>query len=105
MTVAALQREVHRIAVEHGWWERERVPGEVLMLAVTELAEAMEAIREGDPPSDKIPDFSKLEEELADTVIRILDFAGARGYDLQGALRAKIDYNETRPYRHGGKRA
>ena len=105
MSVAELQREIHRTAVEHGWWDQERPIGEVLMLAVTELAEAMEAYRDGNPVSNKIAGFSKVEEELVDTIIRILDFAGGMGYDIDGALRAKMAYNETRPYRHGGKLA
>lgn len=79
--------------------------GEVLMLAVTELAEAMEAYRAGNPMSEKIDGFSKVEEELADTMIRILDMAGGMGFDIEGALRAKMAYNKTRPYRHGGKLA
>ena len=104
-SISELQREIHRTAVEHGWWDQERPIGEVLMLAVTELAEAMEAYREGNPGSEKIDGFSKVEEELVDTIIRILDFAGGMGYDMEGALRAKMAYNETRPYRHGGKLA
>jgi len=72
---------------------------------VTELAEAMEAYRDGNPESDKIPGYSKLEEELADVVIRLLDFAGGEGLDIEGAVMAKMAYNETRPYRHGGKLA
>jgi len=75
------------------------------MLAVTELAEAMEAHRDGNTGSDKIRGFSKVEEELADTVIRILDLAAGMGFDVDGAVRAKMAYNETRPYRHGGKLA
>ncbi len=104
-SISELQREIHRTAVEHGWWDKERPIGEVLMLAVTELSEAMEAYREGNPESEKINGFSKVEEELVDTIIRILDFAGGMGYDIEGALRAKMAYNETRPYRHGGKLA
>ena len=104
-SISKLQREIHRTAVEHGWWDQERPIGEILMLAVTELAEAMEAYREGNPDSEKIEGFSKVEEELVDTIIRILDFAGGMGYDMEGALRAKMAYNETRPYRHGGKLA
>ena len=104
-SIAELQEAVHRTAVEHGWWEKPRPIGEVLMLIVTELAEAMEAYRDGDGSSEKIPAFSKLEEELADAIIRILDFAGGEGLDLEGALRSKMIYNEGRPYRHGGKRA
>lgn len=36
------------------------------------------------------------EVELADTIIRILDYAGAFGYDLQGAFDEKLAYNQTR---------
>ena len=105
MSLGELQEEAHRIAVEHGWWDRPRPAGEALMLVVTEVAETMEAFRAGNPRSEKIPGFSKVEEELADAVIRILDFAGGRGLDLEGALVAKMRYNESRPYRHGGKLA
>jgi len=105
MRISEIQEKVHRTAVEHGWWEEPRSVGEVLMLMVTELSEAMEAYREGNPESDKIPGFSKLEEELADVIIRVLDFAGSEGLDIEGALLAKMTYNETRPYRHGGKLA
>ena len=104
-TIDALQRAVHQTAVEHGWWDQARPIGEVLMLVVTELAEAMEAYRSGDTGSDKIPGFSKVEEELADAIIRILDFAGAHDLNIEGALTAKMKHNEARPYRHGGKLA
>ena len=105
MTLREIQEAVHRTAVEHGWWEAPRSTGEALMLMVTELAEAMEAYRIGNPSSDQIPGFSKIEEELADVVIRLLDFAGGSGFDVDGAVAAKMAYNEQRPYRHGGKRA
>ena len=103
MEISQMQEEVHRTAVEHGWWEKPRPVGEVLMLMVTELAEAMEAYRSGNPESEKIPGFSQMEEELADVVIRLLDFAGGEDLDIEGALIAKMLYNEKRPYRHGGK--
>lgn len=41
--------------------------------------------------------------ELADVVIRIFDLCGKMGWDLQGAILAKMDYNETRTRRHGNK--
>ncbi len=105
MRIGELQEEVHRIAVEHGWWDRPRPTGEALMLIVTEIAEGMEAYRIGNPESRKIPGFTRLEEELADAVIRILDLAGGMGFDLERAIAAKVRYNETRDYRHGGKLA
>ena len=105
MDLREMQRQVHRTAVEHGWWEAPRATGEVLMLVVTELAEAMEAYRTGNPESDKLPGFSRMEEELADTIIRLLDLAEERGFRLEQAVLAKMAYNEGRPYRHGGKLA
>lgn len=39
--------------------------------------------------------------ELADALIRIFDLAGAKGIDLEGALRTKMRYNEGRPPMHG----
>ena len=105
MQIGQLQIEVHKTAVEHGWWDAPRPVGEVLMLMVTELAETMEAYRSGNPESEKIPGFSQMEEELADVVIRLLDYAGGENLDIEGALLAKMAYNEKRPYRHGGKLA
>jgi len=105
MKITDWQTDVHKTAREHGWWDRPRSTGEVLMLMVTELAEAMEAYRVGNPPSEKIPPFTQLEEELADCLIRMLDFAAAEELDIEGALAAKAAYNANRPYRHGNKLA
>jgi NTP pyrophosphatase (non-canonical NTP hydrolase) len=41
--------------------------------------------------------------ELADCIIRILDYCGHAGIDIEEAIRIKHEYNKTRPYRHGGK--
>lgn len=41
--------------------------------------------------------------EMADCIIRILDWAGKEGLDMDAIIREKMDYNKTRPYRHGGK--
>ena len=51
----------------------------------------------GDRPPEDIA------EELADCCIRIFDYCGARNIDLEKTLLKKIDYNKTRPYRHGKK--
>lgn len=84
-----------------GFWQSENV-GEKLMLMTTELAEAMEAYRT-DAASDKIPEFSGVEEELADTFIRMLDFASHFRLRLGEAIVAKLRYNLSRPYKHGKK--
>ena len=41
--------------------------------------------------------------ELADVVIRIFDFCGGNDIDLEKVILEKMEYNETRPYKHGKK--
>ena len=54
------------------------------------------------------PDFIDKPEgiaiELANCIIRILDYCGKAGIDIEEALRIKHEYNKTRPYRHGGRK-
>lgn len=42
--------------------------------------------------------------ELADCIIRILDYCGAKNIDIAEAVRVKHEYNKSRPFRHGGKK-
>lgn len=41
------------------------------------------------------------QDEIADAFIRILDFCGATGMDLDFHVRAKLKYNKNRPHKHG----
>lgn len=72
-----------------------------LALVDTEIAEAIEGLRHGDPASDKIPEFRASEEELADAIIRIMHYAAFHKLRVAEALVAKFQMNHTRPYRHG----
>lgn len=99
------------------WWQDpdtgepiERNRGELLMLIVSEIAEAMEGERK-DLMDDKIPYRPMAEVELADALIRIFDYAGAFKYDLEGAFIDKMAFNAQREdhthearLRIGGKR-
>lgn len=92
----------HKTASDAGWYKNpatgENVTrnfGEVLMLMVSELAEALEADRKG-LMDDKLPDRDGREVELADCVIRIFDTAAALGLDVPGAFIAKNRYNQQR---------
>jgi len=74
---------------------------EKLMLVVTELGETCEGLRHGNPTSDKLPEYSAAEEELADAIIRIMDLAAYNKWRLGPAIIAKLSYNRGRPYKHG----
>lgn len=94
---------VNTIAHQKGWWDVPREDGTAVALMHSELSEALDYMRNGNPPSDHIPEYSGVEEELADVIIRIMDYAAEKGYDVGRALLAKIEYNAQREYRHGGK--
>lgn len=72
-----------------------------IMLVVTELAELVEGLRTVEGPSAKILGFTHEEEEVADAIIRLLDYSGAFGLRIGEALSAKMAHNEGRPWRHG----
>lgn len=99
----ALAERVHRSAVAHGFGNIEQNDGELIALMHSELSEALEAIRHGNPPDKHIPEFAGTDAEFADTVIRIMQYDAMRGGQVSEAILAKIAYNETRPFKHGGK--
>ena len=104
-TVTDWQHDITRWAVRKGWLDldKPREPLHLLMLVVTELAEAAEAFRTGNPPCERpgMERFSHVEEEIADAVIRLFQMAGEFGWDLEAAISAKMEFNETRPHMHG----
>ena len=74
-----------------------------IALAMTELAEAVEHARKKPLLSDKTIWKESIEEELADTVIRIFDISGQYGIDLEYFINEKMAYNINREYLHGKK--
>ena len=93
-----LSKAIHDYNVHAGWWPQDketRNKAEILCLVHSEISEAMEGLRK-DLMDDKLPNRKMVEVELADALIRIFDMAGAFGYDLNGALHEKYQYNKTR---------
>jgi hypothetical protein len=129
MKLNEMRDEAHRTALEKGWYEGgDKSPLERHMLMVSEIAEATECVRNGEPPihfpehpangiyelknwpNETPPELSGAKPEgeaieLADVILRIGDYFGRKGWDLEQAVKIKLEFNKTRPHRHGGKTA
>lgn len=127
MNVNEFAKDVHENAVAHGWWDTARSFPEVAALIHSEVSEALEEWRDGNPAiygccgiPGAVCEFEgacdKGEKtgtckpegvavELCDAVIRIFDYLAYLGVDVEAVLTAKLEYNKGHEYRHGGKRA
>lgn len=118
--VKGLQEMTHDLAKAKGWYDPPKTDVEALALVHSEVSEAIEEIRKGNPPvyqvhstgtkvepgsdwrDDKKPKGELM--ELADVVIRILDYCEHKGLNLGEAILLKHKYNQSRSSRHGGKK-
>lgn len=97
----------HQIAIDKGWYEEPRSFGDVIALMHSELSEALEDYRNGRGLREIYYEGDKpcgIPIKFADVLLRIFDTCGHLGIDLEHALRLKMQYNATRPQKHGGKR-
>jgi hypothetical protein len=124
LNISKLQNEVWKIAEESGWHEKEVSFGDFISNCHAELSEAFEIYKT--KGSVAIPAFTPFEWmehysngkvdmktvvsvpsgipiELADVIMRILDFCETHGINMENTIDIKMEYNKTREYRHGGK--
>lgn len=80
------------------YWQDPHLIATKLALIHSEISEALEAVREGGDP------HGNFAEEMADTVIRILELTHGLEINLETAINEKLERNRLRGYRHGGKR-
>lgn len=116
MNFNKLAKQIHEGNVARGFWEDDRKLTEVVMLTVCELSEAIEADRKNYWAHEKDIELLKeshdnnyfydtikdtVQDEIADAMIRLLDFSHKFGIDLDFHIKHKLLYNESRPYKHG----
>lgn len=109
-SIKNLQKRAYENSLKHGFHGEgcEKAFGDIIALMHSELTEAYEEYRakhdfdeiyyEPNGKPDGVP------AELADVVIRIMDFCESQHIDLEKAILEKMAYNESRPFKHGGKR-
>lgn len=101
----SLAVDLHKNAVVKGFWPEVDDVDDIfvakqLMMIVSEVVEAMEAIR-------KDKGEEEITKEFADILIRTLDLyagiveAGYTRLSLDHVLKEKADFNKTRPEKHG----
>lgn len=92
-------------AVAKGWAEKEVPFPEMVALLHSEISEALESFRNNESISWTDPNGKPqgIGSEFADILIRLGHYSKLLGIDLDYETERKLQYNSTRPHRHGGK--
>lgn len=108
MKLNEVRDKAYATSSSNGFWDapEPNIP-EKLALIHSEVSEALEEIRSGGSTSGvHYTEAGKPEgfaSELADVIIRVGDLCGHLGIDLEEIVRIKMEYNASRPYKHGRK--
>lgn len=131
MNLKEIGQSIYENAKSKGFYDNPPILGTRLMLCVSELSEALEADRKDkyaklDRYFNKIqninPTYSEseidryktaafeecikdtFEDEIADTIIRLLDLCTYHNIDIEKHILLKMEYNSKREFKHGGKK-
>lgn len=85
---------------QYHWFESNIEQAEIARMH-SELSEWLEGIRKGHELDDHLPTFLSAEVEAADVIIRVLDTCNKRAYRIGEAIMAKLQFNASRPQKHG----